>query len=163
MDCPRCGGPIESFQLGDAESQVCPDCGYVGIKTDHGAERSTAESWTDALARFRAASPTSQPTRDEESAAEFDRIVQNLDLPGTGRTLERRKQAIEFMYERLRRQQRATRAELLEGIDSDTLGYAHLESFWSNAGRPGLQALPGVTPPEAGKNEWRFEDGTRET
>lgn len=157
MNCPRCGGSIESFQLGDARSQVCQDCEYVGIPTDHGAERSSSESWSDALERFRAETLAGQASPDVEAATESDRLAQNLELPGSGQTLSRRKDAVMYMYEKLQHRQRATRTELLTGIDPDPLEYAHLDSFWSNAGRRGLRALPGVSPPENGETEWRFE------
>ena len=156
MKCPRCGGPIESFQLGDARSQVCQDCDYVGIPTDHGAERSSSESWSDALERFRAETNAGHGSPDVEASTESERLARSLDLPGSGQTLSRRKEAVMYMYEKLQNRHRATRAELLAGIDPDPLGYAHLDSFWSNAGRRGLRALPGVSPPENGDTEWRF-------
>jgi hypothetical protein len=52
MDCPRCGGAVTVYQLGDRESYVCDDCEYVGIDVEHGAEPEEIESWDEAMERF---------------------------------------------------------------------------------------------------------------
>jgi hypothetical protein len=52
MDCPRCGGHIAVFELGEAVSQVCEDCSYVGVLADHRLGDTAIESWDDALTRF---------------------------------------------------------------------------------------------------------------
>jgi len=53
MECPRCGGSVIVYQLGDRESYVCGDCEYVGIEIDHEAEPRELESWDEAMERFR--------------------------------------------------------------------------------------------------------------
>lgn len=50
--CPRCGGPVEGFELAGHEASVCPDCGYIGVPVDHGSDREDPESWGTALERF---------------------------------------------------------------------------------------------------------------
>jgi len=40
------------YQLGDAETEACRDCIYVGIAVDHTADGDRPESWDEALARF---------------------------------------------------------------------------------------------------------------
>jgi len=40
------------YQLGDAETEACQDCIYVGIAVDHTSNDGRPESWDEALARF---------------------------------------------------------------------------------------------------------------
>jgi hypothetical protein len=61
MSCPRCGGHVTVFELGDAVSQVCEDCSYVGVLVDHRPEDTDIESWDDALTRFETEFPDSVP------------------------------------------------------------------------------------------------------
>lgn len=61
MECPRCGGRLRSYQLGDANSQACEDCAYVGVFVDHRSQRENPESWDDALSRFRLGEGQSDP------------------------------------------------------------------------------------------------------
>lgn len=53
-DCPRCGAPLDQFQLGEQDTVSCSTCGYADIDADHSGEPSVAESWDDAIRRFRA-------------------------------------------------------------------------------------------------------------
>ena len=52
MDCPRCGGTLTAYKLGDAETVACDDCVYVGVPVDHTSATERPESWTEALERF---------------------------------------------------------------------------------------------------------------
>jgi len=52
MRCPRCGGHVTVYELGEAVSKVCEDCSYVGVLVDHRPEDTDIESWDDALTRF---------------------------------------------------------------------------------------------------------------
>jgi len=52
MVCPRCGGRLVFYELGDAETKACQDCIYVGIAVDHTSDADRPESWDDALSRF---------------------------------------------------------------------------------------------------------------
>jgi len=52
MGCPRCGGALESYELGASESVVCENCSYVGVSADHTSEGRKRESWDDAFDRF---------------------------------------------------------------------------------------------------------------
>jgi hypothetical protein len=61
MHCPRCGGHVTVFELGEAVSQVCEDCSYVGVVVDHRPENIDIESWDDALTRFQTEFPDSVP------------------------------------------------------------------------------------------------------
>ncbi len=52
MDCPRCGGRLDRYELADRVEASCDDCGYVGVPVDHGSERPTDEPWTDVVERY---------------------------------------------------------------------------------------------------------------
>jgi len=53
MDCPRCGGNLEEFALGDSQSSSCPACGWVGVAVDLGLGKDDAmdESWDSVMNR----------------------------------------------------------------------------------------------------------------
>ena len=71
MGCPRCGGSLERFALGDSQSVNCERCGWVGIDVDLGhSEREPAtDSWDEAVAGV-AGRPADQPDRTEHATAE---------------------------------------------------------------------------------------------
>ena len=52
MDCPRCGGEVETYSLSGNDAEICESCGYVGVAVEHQSERLEFESWNDALERF---------------------------------------------------------------------------------------------------------------
>ncbi|AGN02904.1 hypothetical protein L593_14850 [Salinarchaeum sp. Harcht-Bsk1] len=52
MECPRCGGEIETYSLAGHDADICESCGYVGVAVEHQSEPEEFESWTDALERF---------------------------------------------------------------------------------------------------------------
>lgn len=51
--CPRCGGSIEAYALGDRRAATCRGCGWVGVETSlPGVEEAPAgESWEEVLDR----------------------------------------------------------------------------------------------------------------
>lgn len=150
MDCPRCGGGLERYRLGEREAHTCPSCRYVGVATDHRSTPRPRESWDDALVRFRERAVADR--LDDEAAA----ALSALDLPGSGRTRARRRAAVGLLYQRLASYGRATKAELLNGVDPATLGYASADTFWSGTARDALRELPGVDPPDPGGATWRY-------
>ena len=81
MACPRCGGALISYQLGDAETVVCRDCVYVGITVDHTADGGETESWDDALDRFHAQHETAAPPADDTGRDSDDRSVTDQTDP----------------------------------------------------------------------------------
>ncbi len=153
MDCPRCGGSIEVYRLGDEESGICADCRYVGIPTEHRAEATETESWDVAFARFREAVGGSGPDGRAAGAAD---PVEALEVPGEDAVRERRKAAVRDLYATLRAKREASRSELLAALAVTDHGYESAESFWANAGREVLRGLPGVVAPGAGEHAWRF-------
>jgi Zn ribbon nucleic-acid-binding protein len=58
MECPRCGADrLQRYELDGREAISCERCGYLGIPVNHASNGSReAESWEEALARFRARS-----------------------------------------------------------------------------------------------------------
>ncbi len=52
MECPRCGGKLEQYTLGDRETASCGDCGYVGVPVEHRGELRRVESWEEAISRY---------------------------------------------------------------------------------------------------------------
>ncbi|MBX0285764.1 hypothetical protein [Haloarcula salinisoli] len=52
MNCPRCGGTLTRYRLGERETVGCQECEYVGVTVDHTAEHGPPESWDDAIDRF---------------------------------------------------------------------------------------------------------------
>jgi len=107
----------------------------------------------EALARFRERFASTEGP----SAADADEAVRDLDLPGSGETFERSRDAVRVLYETLRSQGRAAPSELMAPVDPDELGYVGESSFWSNTGREGMRSLPGVRQPAAGDGGWRFD------
>ncbi|PCR90144.1 zf-TFIIB domain-containing protein [Natrinema ejinorense] len=51
-ECPRCGGSIEEFSLGDVSTITCSRCGFADIPVEHQPAGENTESWRDAFNRF---------------------------------------------------------------------------------------------------------------
>lgn len=170
MDCPRCGARTEVYRLGSAASRSCSSCGYVGIAVGHASAAQPAESWDEAIDRYRdrfgpdhvatgrapevpEATPSTPapPVTVSSTAPASD----GADADGES-TCDRRRAAIDALYETLRSRGDATRAELIESIDMTDLSYASPESFWVSVARDALGDLPGVDPPAPGERVWRF-------
>ncbi len=54
MDCPRCGGALSRLDFEGREALNCEGCGYADVEVDQRGERVEAESWAEAIERFRA-------------------------------------------------------------------------------------------------------------
>jgi hypothetical protein len=89
-------------------------------------------------------------------AADDVRERLRAELPGSGRRLEGRVDAIVAMRDELRERGEATRDDLLAAADVEATGYSDANSFWKNAvaGRDTLRALPGVEAPSTGNSVW---------
>lgn len=151
MDCPRCGSELERYRLGDRESVTCPKCHYAGVNVEHGSPGAgPAESWDDALDRFR------RRARQKRLGEEATTALASLELPGSDELVELRREAVGVLYERLKRQGSATKSDLLHGVDTTDLGYASPDTFWSSLARDAMRELPGVETPEPGGSTWRY-------
>jgi hypothetical protein len=54
MRCPRCGGTLTTFSVGEADRSavVCDACGFADVSASHRPEEADRESWESAMARF---------------------------------------------------------------------------------------------------------------
>ena len=60
MDCPRCGSGLTRISLnGEFESVYCEQCRFADVESDHTRASDGAETWNDALRRFRTANAES--------------------------------------------------------------------------------------------------------
>lgn len=50
--CPRCGGDLSMYTLGDRRRVVCEACGYTGVNVTLSTDSEEDESWDDAFDRF---------------------------------------------------------------------------------------------------------------
>jgi hypothetical protein len=99
MDCPQCGGTLDTYALDGQEASVCEDCGYVGIAAEHRGEARRIESWDDALRRFYRARgtdaepgvevrpPLSRPG-DDSTDESWDDALRRFHARRTGRTTD---------------------------------------------------------------------------
>lgn len=126
------------------------------------------ESFNDVLDRLREQGSDVDAEQEVSSEAideiEPTEVPDDLDLPGSGDTYERRRRAIGQLYAHLQREGSATRADFLELVDSEDVDYATGASFWSNCvkGRDSLSALEDVQPPGEGEHTWRYTEQSDE-
>jgi|AntRauTorcE11898_2_1112593.scaffolds.fasta_scaffold14282_2 hypothetical protein len=109
--------------------------------------------------------PSAESSEDSPSLPPVESVsdpVADLDLPGSGETLESRREAVHTLYAHLQEEGTATRSDFLELIDPDEVGYSSAESFWTNLvkARDALKQLPGVEAPSEGEHTWRYSAET---
>jgi len=80
MECPRCGGRLTRYRLGDREAIGCGSCAYVGVSVDHTAERGPPESWDDAIDRFQAQGQTVERVTREDLPVEVPPAESGADV-----------------------------------------------------------------------------------
>lgn len=86
-------------------------------------------------------------------------LVEEVDLPGTGKTLEARRDALVAAYEYLRQHPEAKKSDFLKEVFPDhPAGFETAEGWW-NAIQPALAELPGVDPPKERGHIWHFLGG----
>lgn len=115
------------------------------------ARKRRGDSYDDVIVRLLDGDP-------DEATADVPESVDDLDVPGSGATAERRRRTIGRLYAYLRDQGTAEKSDFLALVDPDDVGYASEASFWSNCvkGKDTLSALPGVETPGEGERRWRF-------
>jgi len=86
-------------------------------------------------------------------------LVTQVDLPGTGTTLEARQQALVAAYEYLRAHPEAKKSDFLTDVYPDHPAEFKTAGGWWNALQPALAELPGVDPPEERGHIWHFLGG----
>ena len=85
--------------------------------------------------------------------------IERADLPGSGPTLDARREALSAAYEYLTEHPEAKKADFLRDVYGRyPAGYESAEGWW-NAIQPALKQLPGVDPPEERGHIWHFLGG----
>ncbi len=98
---------------------------------------------------------------ERRTARTVAQIVEEVELPGEGKTLERRRAALLAAYEYLIENPSARKSEFLENVYPDhSAGFESREGWW-NAIQPALKELPGVDPPNERGHIWTFLGGHR--
>jgi DNA-binding Lrp family transcriptional regulator len=98
---------------------------------------------------------------DGQSEAQPDRadIVEDVDLPGTGKTIEARQAALVAAYEYLQEYPEAKKSDFLQEVYPEHPAEFETAEGWWNALQPALADLPGVDPPEEREHIWHFLGG----
>jgi hypothetical protein len=105
-------------------------------------------------------SPIENTDREEQREEILGRgLVEEVDLPGTGKTLEARRDALVAAYEYLRAHPEAKKSDFLKDIFPDHPAEFETAEGWWNAIQPALADLPGVNPPEERGHIWHFLGG----
>ena len=85
--------------------------------------------------------------------------IEEASLPGSGPTLEARREALSAAYDYLAANPEAKKADFLRDVYHDhPAGYESAEAWW-NAIQPALKDLPGVDPPSERGHLWHFLGG----
>ncbi|MFT4891432.1 MAG: hypothetical protein ACI9YT_002364 [Halobacteriales archaeon] len=98
---------------------------------------------------------------DEEDSIDPERrrLIENVDLPGTGKTLEARRDALLAAYDYLQEYPEAKKSDFLQDVYPDHTAEFETAEGWWNAIQPALAELPGVDPPEERGHVWHFLGG----
>jgi len=91
--------------------------------------------------------------------AERRRLIEDVDLPGTGKTLEARRNALLAAYEYLQEYPEAKKSDFLQNVYPEHPAEFETAEGWWNALQPALADLPGVDPPEERGHIWHFLGG----
>lgn len=86
-------------------------------------------------------------------------LASDVELPGTGKTLEARREALAAAYEYLREHPEAKKSDFLKDIYPDHPAEFQTAEGWWNALQPALAELPGVDPPKERGHIWHFLGG----
>lgn len=96
---------------------------------------------------------------DETVTPERRRLIEDVDLPGTGKTLEARRDALLAAYEYLQDYPEAKKSDFLQDVYPENPAEFETAEGWWNALQPALADLPGVDPPEERGHIWHFLGG----
>lgn len=86
-------------------------------------------------------------------------LVDDIDLPGTGKTLKSRKEALIAAYDYLQEHPEAKKSDFLQDVFPENPAEYETAEGWWNALQPALAELPGVDPPEERGHIWHFLGG----
>ncbi len=102
-------------------------------------------------------------TRTDGLPAEVEQAIQRAELPGSGRTLDARREALAAAYEYLTSHPSATKSDFLDDVYPKYPAKFETPEGWWNAIQPALKELPAVDPPEERGHLWQFLGGDRFT
>lgn len=94
--------------------------------------------------------------RDGADGTAIEAAIDAAELPGTGRTVEARREALRAAYEYIADHPSATKSDFLEHVYPDHPAEFETREGWWNAIQPALKELPGVDPPEERGHIWNF-------
>ena len=94
--------------------------------------------------------------RDGAEGTPIAAAIDAAELPGTGRTVEARRDALRAAYEYIADHPSATKSDFLEHVYPDHPAEFETAEGWWNAIQPALKELPGVDPPEERGHIWSF-------
>ncbi|MFC6976643.1 ArsR family transcriptional regulator [Halomicroarcula sp. GCM10025709] len=86
-------------------------------------------------------------------------LIDDVDLPGTGKTLNARKTALLASYNYLQEHPEAKKSDFLQDVFPEHPAEYETAEGWWNAIQPALAELPGVDPPEERGHIWHFLGG----
>jgi hypothetical protein len=97
--------------------------------------------------------------RGRDETALGPELVAEVDLPGTGKVLKARQDALVAAYEYLREHPEAKKSDFLQDVFPEHPAEFETAEGWWNAIQPALAELPGVNPPEERGHIWHFLGG----
>ncbi|QSG11685.1 putative transcriptional regulator, contains HTH domain [Halapricum desulfuricans] len=103
--------------------------------------------------------PIEEQPDDGPEGPRIEELVTQVDLPGTGTTLETRQQALVAAYQYLREHPEAKKSDFLTDVYPEHPAEFETAEGWWNALQPALAELPGVDPPEERGHIWHFLGG----
>ncbi|RLM53439.1 ArsR family transcriptional regulator [Halobellus sp. Atlit-31R] len=100
--------------------------------------------------------PIEEPVPTEIDDPVVQSVADEVDLPGTGKTLKSRRVALLAAYEYLQEQPEAKRSDFLQDVFPENQAEYETAEGWWNAIQPALAELPNVDPPEERGHIWQF-------
>jgi hypothetical protein len=98
-------------------------------------------------------------TARAERDPSVDLEIERADLPGSGETLDRRREALRAAYDYLSENPSASTTEFLEEVFPDhPAGYATADRWWKTI-KPALEDLPNVDVTEDREHTWHYLGG----
>jgi hypothetical protein len=100
-----------------------------------------------------------EPPASDESDPLASLPVDDVDLPGTGKTLRAREEALLAAYEYIQEYPEAKKSDFLQDVFPEHPAEYETAEGWWNALQPALAQLPGVDPPKERGHVWHFLGG----
>jgi DNA-binding Lrp family transcriptional regulator len=103
--------------------------------------------------------PIEEQAKETDVGPSPEVLVEGADLPGTGRTLESRQDALLAAYTYLQEHPEAKKSDFLQDVFPEYPAEFQTADGWWNAIQPALADLPGVDPPKERGHVWHFLGG----